>query len=148
VSPSLVAKRTGIPVFTANTSGMGAGIQSVVIPIGNNFPETKLAAINALKTNFRLQIRLISIISSKDDSTIVPASLLNAYRILRNKPSNFVNYEILYGKNRIKTILSYCAHVNADLLIVNAETETNTGWLKTPISEMLPVNWRTQILAV
>jgi nucleotide-binding universal stress UspA family protein len=148
VDPSRVAQKAGIPVLTANTSGMGESIRSIVVPIVNNFPEAKLAAINALKSKFRFQIRLIAFHSSQDDAEIVPSSLLNAYRILKSKPYNRVTYEILYGKYRIKSIISYCTRVNADLLIVNAETETKTGWLKTPISEMLPVNSRTQILAV
>lgn len=148
VDPSRVAQKAGIPVFTANANGMHESIRSIVVPIGNNFPEAKLAAINALKSKFSFQIRLLAFQSSQDNSEIVPSSLLNAYRILKSKPYNRVTYEILYGKNRIKSIISYCTRVNADLLIVNAETETKTGWLKTPISEMLPVNSRTQILAV
>ena len=148
IVPANIASKTGIAVLTVKPGSMDGAIRTVVVPIGEGFPYNKVAAINELKRRFRFQIRLITFQSSQDGTLIVPGSLLNAYRILKNSPDSQVSYEVIYGNNRTKSILAYCTKVNADLLIVNPETEMKIGWLNKQISDVLPVHSKTQILAV
>lgn len=148
VVPATIAKRSGIAVLTVKPGAINDGIRTVVVPVGDTFPYNKLAAINALKRRFRFQTRLVTFRSNQDGAVIVPGSLLNAYRILKNNPDSQVSYEVLYGSNRGKAILAYCARVNADLLIVNPETEMKIGWMNKQIPDVLPVHSKTQILAI
>ena len=96
----------------------------------------------------RFRHRLVTFRSNQEGAVIVPGSVLNAYRILKNNPDSQVSYEVLYGNNQAKAILEYCSRVNADLLIVNPETEMKIGWLNRQIPDVLPVHSKTQILAI
>lgn len=148
VVPATIAKKSGIAVLTVKPGAVNDAIRTVVVPVGEGFPYNKVAAINALKKRFRFQTRLVTFRSNQDGAVIVPGSVLNAYRILKNNPDSQVSYEVLYGNNRAKAILDYCNRVNADLLIVNPETEMKIGWLNRQIPDVLPVHSKTQILAI
>jgi nucleotide-binding universal stress UspA family protein len=148
VFPATIAKRSGIAVLTVRPGAINDSIRTVVVPVGDGFPYKKVAAINALKAKFRFQTRLVTFRTSHKDPVIVPVSLLNAYRILKNNPDTQVSYDILYGNNRAKAILAYCSKVNADLLILNPETEMKVGWMNKQIQDVMPTHSKTQILAV
>lgn len=148
VVPATIAKKSGVAVLTVKPGSVNDAIRTVVVPVGEGFPYNKVAAINALKKRFRFQTRLVTFRSTQDGAVIVPGSVLNAYRILKNNPDSQVSYEVLYGTNRAKTILDYCNRVNADLLILNPETEMKIGWLNRQIPDVLPVHSKTQILAI
>ncbi len=148
VVPATIAKKSGIAVLTVKPGADNDAIRTVVVPVGEGFPYNKVAAINALKKRFRFQTRLVTFRSNQEGAVIVPGSVLNAYRILKNNPDSQVSYEVLYGNNQAKAILEYCARVNADLLIVNPETEMKIGWLNRQIPDVLPVHSKTQVLAI
>lgn len=148
VVPGKVAKKTGIPVLTVKPGANNRQIKTVVIPIGKQFPERKIAIIHTLRKKFRIRICLVTHLHTEDDPQFLPASLLNAYRFFKTDASNNVDFEVLKGKNKARSILKYCEKVNADLLIVNPESETRIGWLNKHISDVLPVQSKTQILAI
>jgi nucleotide-binding universal stress UspA family protein len=148
VVPATIAKKSGIAVLTVKPGAVNDPIRTVVVPVGDGFPYNKVAAVNALKKRFRFQTRLVTFRSNQDGAVIVPGSVLNAYRVLKNNPESQVSYEVLHGNNRAKAILDYCARVNADLLIVNPDTEMKIGWLNRQIPDVLPVHSKTQILAI
>lgn len=148
VVPVRIAKKSGITVLTAKPGAINNSIKTVVLPIGDIFPESKVAVINALRKRFRIHIRLVTFLPGHDDLKVIPASLLNTYRMLKNNPSTNVSYDILHGNNKARSILSYCDKVSADLLIVNPGPETKIGWLNKQMSDVLPIYSKTQILAV
>jgi nucleotide-binding universal stress UspA family protein len=148
VVPVRVAKKTGMAVLTVKPGAINHQIKTVVIPISNKIPERKIATIDALRKKFRIHICLVTFLDNGDDPEILPSSLLNAYRYLKTGSMSNVDFEVLKGNNRAKSILNYCKKVNADLLIVNPESETRIGWLNKHISDVLPVQSKTQILAV
>lgn len=148
VVPSRISLKTGITVLTAKPGSMHNAIRTIVVPIGDNFPSSKLSVIKAIRSRFAVHIRLVTFLSAKDDGKVIPASLLNAYRLLRNNAANNVSYEILKGRNKAKAVLRYCNKVHADMVILNPQTETKVGWLNKQMVDLLPANSKTQVLAV
>lgn len=148
VVPAKVAKKTGIPVLVVKPGAINQQVKTVVIPVGKRFPERKIAVIHSLRKKFRIRICLVTFLQAGDDPEFLPASLLNAYRSFKTDASSNVNFEVLRGKNKAKSILRYCEKVNADLLIVNPGSETRIGWLNKHIFDVLPVQSKTQILAI
>lgn len=146
VFPARVAKKTGITVLTVKPGAKDHAIKTVVVPVGEKFPDSKVEVINVLRKKFPIHICLVTFFEG--DEKVIPLSLLNAYRRLKVIPSMNISYQVLTGRSKAKAILSYCEKVNADLLIVNADSETRVGWLNKHISDVLPVESKTQILAV
>lgn len=145
VVPSKIARKTGIAVFTVKPGAADHAIRTVVVPVGISFPEKKLAVISELRKAFNIHIRLVSFVRN---DRFLPAPLLDAYQFLKENPANNVGYKLLKGKNKGRAILRYCQRINADLLVVYPETETKIGWLNSHMSDALPVQSRTQILAI
>lgn len=148
VVPARIARRAGIAVLTVKPGALNNQIKTIVVTVDNQFPGTKLAIIDALKRKFRVHVRLVAFLGVQDNSAFLPHSLLSAYRYLKSNPVNLVSYDVLQTDNKPKAILNYCKKVNADVLIVNPESETRTGWMNRHISDMLPVDSKTQVLSV
>lgn len=146
VYPAKIAQKTGITVLTVKPGAKDHTIKTVVVPVGEQFPNNKVEVINALRKKFPINICLVTFFEG--DAKVIPASLLNAYRQLKAIPAMNITYQVLAGRSKMKAILSYCEKVNADLLIVNSATETRIGWLNQHISDVLPVGSKTQILAL
>ncbi|MEP7375402.1 MAG: universal stress protein [Chitinophagaceae bacterium] len=149
VVPSRLAAISGVPVLTAKPGSLHTEIKTVVIPVGVHFPGNKLDVLEALEKNASLKIRLVVFSGDKNDSSLSKQSLLNTFQTLKSKSANQVNYEILTGSNRAKALLVYCGQVGADVLIVNPGSETRVSvWINSHISDLLPADSRTQVLAV
>lgn len=148
VVPSRLAMKSESTVLTAKPGALNNAIKTIVVPISDNFPSSKFSIINAFTNRTPVHIKLVTFLTAQDDVKVIPASLLNAYRLLRNNASNHVSYEILYGQNKVRAVLRYCNKINADMVIVNPGTETKVGWLNKQMSDLLPTNSKTQILAV
>jgi nucleotide-binding universal stress UspA family protein len=148
VVPSWIALKTGSTVLTAKPGAMNNAIRTIVVPISDNFPSTKISVINTFRNRFPVNVRLVTFLTAQNDLKVIPGSLLNAYRLLRTNVSSNVSYEILYGHNKARAVLRYCNKINADMVIVNPGIETKVGWLNKQMSDLLPTNSKTQILAV
>ena len=148
VVSSRIAKKSDVTVLTVKPGAIDNSIRTVVIPVDDSFPASKLAVINSIQKKFRIHIKLVAFLTGEGNSPVLPASMLNAYRVLKTSPGAAVSYDVLYGANRARAILKYCKKVKADLLIVNPESETKIGWMNKHISDVLPVQSKTQILAV
>jgi hypothetical protein len=135
-------------VLTVKPGAINHPIKTVVIPVSKEFPERKIRIIHALRRKLRMHICLVTFPDTRDDQETLPASLLNAYRFFKADPLNDVDFAVLKGNNKAKAILEYCNKVNADLLIVDPGSETRIGWLNRHISDVLPIQSKTQILAI
>jgi hypothetical protein len=140
--------KTETTVLTAKPGALSNAIKTIVVPISDNFPSRKFSIINAFTSKAPVHIKLVTFLTAQDNVKVIPASLLNAYRLLRNNSSNNVSYEILHGHNKVRAVLRYCNKIHADMVIVNPGTETKVGWLNKQMSDLLPTNSKTQILAV
>lgn len=147
VVPSKLAQVSGIPVLTAKPGSLNQEIKTVVIPVGNHFPESKLEMFGALRNRWHPNIRLVTF--REEESNDSKQLLLYTFRAFKSKFANSINYEILEGGNKARALLKYCNKVGADVLIVYPGAETRTGtWPKSNISDMLPRESKTQILAI
>ena len=148
VVPNRLAKRTGISVLTVKPGALFTPLRTVVVPISSKNPESKTTVINELRKKFYLNIRLLLLVQKGDDREKLQVSLVNTCCRLQESSLDTIRYEILPAGKNNRDILRYCRQVDADLLIVHPETETKIGWLNKHISDEIPVNSRTQVLAV
>lgn len=149
VMPSRLAAASGIPVLTSKPGSLNYDIKTVVIPVDASFPASKLAILDALRKQTMLQIRLVVFTEDEHNPSISKQSLLNTFRTLKSQSANPVSYEILTGTNKARALLKYCGSVGADILIVHPGSETRVGfWTNSHISDLLPSNSKTQVLAV
>ena len=147
LEPGRIARNTHRPVLTVKPGSIDQTIKTVVVPIGNQFPDNKVAMVDALNKKFRMHVRLVAF-CTRGDLAPIPAALLNAYRVLKSKPLNNVSFDLLTGTNQPRSILKYCKAINADMVIVHPGSETRIGWFNKQISDLLPVKSKTQILAI
>lgn len=148
VIPSHIAKQTNISVLTVKPGSLSSPLRTVVVPIGTMFPEKKVEIINSLGNKYFIHIRLLILVRKGDDTSKLQTSLINIYRRLKNRSLDNISYDMLQTTNKGWDILNYCRKVDADLLIVHPESETRIGWFNKHISDELPTNSKTQILAV
>lgn len=148
VMPNRIARRTGIPVLTVKPGALSSSIRTVVVPMGVRFPERKVEVINSFGNKYYMHIRLLLLVEKGDDPGVLQSSLIKVFRLLKNRSFGNIRYEALQAGNKAWDILNYCRKVDADLLIVNPESETRIGWFNKHISDELPANSKTQILAV
>ena len=148
VVPSRLAKETGISVLTVKPGALSSTVKTVVVPMSSIYPEKKVNIINELKKKYYLNIRLLQLVEKDDDPDTLRASLVNTCRMLNDRSLDTISYDILNADRKNWNILNYCRKVDADLLIVNPGSETKIGWLNKHISDELPVNSKTQVLAV
>jgi len=144
-----IAAATGIPVLTAKPGSVNSTVKTVVIPVGPKFPRRKLEILDAWKNKPGFRIRLVSCLNHEKDDAYSKESLLNTFRLLKTNWPGPVEYDVIRGNNRAKALLNYCTKVNADMLIVYPGVETKTGGLlNRHISDLLPPNSKTQVLAI
>jgi nucleotide-binding universal stress UspA family protein len=148
VVSSRIASQTGTAVLTVKPGAMSNTFRTVVVPVGPKFPEKKISILNSLGDKFFIHVRLLILAEKDDNPSQLQTSLFSICRVLKNLSLNNFSYKILKSNTSGWDILNYCRKVNADLLIVHPESETRIGWLNKHISDELPVNSRTQILAV
>ncbi len=147
VVPSKLAASTGIPVLTVKPGALNNSIRTIVVPVGNRFPKRKLEVLEALRRKSRFHIRLVTF-ADNNTGAFYKEAFLDTYRMIKNNLTGEVDYEVLNGTNKARSLLRYCNKVGADILLVHPESETRIGWWNKHISDVLPVNSRTQVLAV
>lgn len=144
-----IAQQSGIPVLTVKPGGADNEMKSVVIPVGSAFPASKLAVVESLQCMSDIEIILVVFPYSDDAETFSKETLLSTFKTLKRQSAHPVRYIVLQGKNKARSLLTYCNEVGADMLIVNPGKETTIdNWMKSPISDFLPAGSRTSILAV
>ena len=147
--PSRLSTTSGIPVLTAKPGSMMSKTKTAVISITNQFPGTKLSVLEALHRKLSLQVYLVTFLKDGENPSFSKQMLLNAIKVLKGNHSIPVEYRILDGKNKAKSLLAFCTKVEADVLIVYPDTETLVkGWFNRHISDFLPANSKTQVFTV
>jgi hypothetical protein len=77
-----------------------------------------------------------------------PSALLQVYQWLKTSIHCPVEYAVLEGQNKAKSILDYAEKVNADILLIHPESESRIGWLNKQISDVLPPASKIQVLTL
>lgn len=148
VIPSKIVKQSGIPVLTVKPGSLHNRIKTVIVPITSDATTNKMEAIETICKRFRVKVYLVTFTSYKQPDEFYASVLLQMYQWLKTSVHCPVEYAVLRGKNKAKTLLNYAEKVNADILLVHPETETKIGWLNKHISDVLPAASKMQVLAV
>ena len=149
VIPSKLALCSRVPVLTAKPGSFHQEIKTIVVPVGNNFPEAKLEILSMLAMRSRPNIRLVIFDEKGLEQPRTKQLLLYTFRAFKSRFTNPIYYDTLEGGNKARSLLAYCNKIGADVLIVYPEIETKVdNWTNVNISDLLPAHSKTQILAV
>lgn len=149
VLPMRLAATTHIPVLTVKPGALHSKAKTVVVPVADDIPDIKIRALELLCKKTRMNIHLIAFASDRNGLPEVSASaLLKAYQWLKSKLHCPVEYAVIPGPNKAKSILQYAERNNADILLVYPKKETQLAWWNRHISDVLPAHSKMQVLAV
>ncbi len=149
VIPSQLSREIGAAVLTLKPGSIYNKVKTMIVPISNENAINKLEIIYAICKKFPVKIHLVTFMNSNEKEEGNHAStLLRLYQSLRSSLNCHVEYAILKSNNKVKAILNYAEKFNADILLVNPETETKIGWPNKHISDVLPAGSRIQVWAV
>ena len=147
--PAAIAEGTQIPVFTAKPGALHQKLRSVVVPITERIPDNKLKTLERLCAKGNVKIHLVTFVNDKNVPAEFSAStLLQVYQWLKAKLHCPVEYSVIHGANKAKALLDYAQKNSADLLLVNAKTETKVQWPNVHISDVLSPTSKVQVLSV
>lgn len=149
VAPDQLAETAGKPVLTVKPGAAQAQMKTIVVPVSKTVPYEKMNAIAALCHSLKLKVHLVTFVNGTSDPDDVSASsLLHVFQWLKNLMVCQIEYAVLKGNNRIRSVLNYAEEIDADLLLLYPGSEIRTGWLKRPIPDVLPASSKLQVLAV
>lgn len=149
VIPSKLALSSKVPVLTAKPGSFQQEIKTVVVPVGNNFPEAKLEILSVLAMRSRPNIRLVIFDENALEEPRAKQLLLYTFRAFKSRFTNSIYYDTLEGGNKARSLLTYCNKIGADVVIVYPGIETSVGrWYNINISDLLPAKSKTQVLAI
>jgi len=148
VVPSQVARKTGITVITVKPGSINNKMKTVVLPISSESVKHKMEVIADISRKYRIKVYLVIIMDRGTESeNLYSSTLLQLYQWL-NTIGCPVEYAVLSGHNKAKAILNYAERINADILLLEPETETRIGWPNKHISDVLPFESKLQVWAV
>jgi nucleotide-binding universal stress UspA family protein len=149
VIPVDVAEQTGNAVLTVKPGALHNKIRTLVMPVSHNVPSHKMDAIAALCKKFKLKIHLVTFMENNNSPSEFSAfSLLKVYQWLKDSMHCPVEYAVLHGYNKARALLDYSKKVDADILLVNTNSETKIGAFNRHISNVLPPASRMQVLTI
>jgi nucleotide-binding universal stress UspA family protein len=151
VISSNITAACGCPVLTAKPGSIEQGVSSIVMPVTELFPTRKMDLLSALNTRASLQVHLLYILNEDQLTNEQTASaLLLCMRFIRNRFNCSVQHQLIHSNNKAMAILRYAEKINADMLLVNLETETAIdNWIsKKDITDILRPASQLQVLRV
>jgi nucleotide-binding universal stress UspA family protein len=149
ILPSRIARNAGCAVLTVKQGALNQKIRTLVVPVTDKMAVHKMEAIRAICMHSRIRIHLVSFVNRGQTPEQQTAStLLLVYQRLRASVHCPVEYSVLHGSNKAKSILNYAEKVHADILLVHPQSESRIDWLNRHISDVLPCASRVQVLTV
>lgn len=151
VATSSLAEATGCPVLTIKPGSMRRTSGTVVMPISDFYPKRKIDVLAALSSRLTLNVHLLTILSSQQHPDDYSASvLLQSMRSIRSRLKCNVQHSLIHSNNRAMATLRYAEQHNADMLLVNPESETTIhNWMqRKDITDLLKPASGLQVLSV
>jgi nucleotide-binding universal stress UspA family protein len=149
VISSELSALTGIAVLTVKPGSLHNKIKTVVVPVTDGLTQNKIEVISALCKKYKMKVHLLTFINNDHGPEEFSAStLLQLYQWLKNSLHCSVEYAVLHGTNKVKSILAYAENIDADILLVHPKSETRIGWWNRHISDVLPSQSKVQVLTV
>lgn len=140
-----IAAKSNSPVLSIEPENNHDIIKSIVMPVEDFVHRGKIEMIAALSKKFRLRIHLITVRKLNDRPTSI--ALFKTYRLLAQELQCPLEYHVLHSNNTAIAALKYAVQINADILLVNAKTETKLVSLRdTQIGDVASDDSHLQIL--
>lgn len=146
-----IAEETGCAVLTVKPGSLRKGMGTVVMPVADFYPRRKIELLSSLSTRAPLNVHLLTILNMDQHPDDHSASvLLQSMRSIRNRFQCNVQHSVIHAANKAIAALRYAEKVNADMLLVNPETEaTITTWMnKKDITDVLKPASRLQVFSI
>lgn len=146
-----IAEVTDCPVLTVKPGSLNKKIETVVMPISNSFPNKKIDLLFTLNTSSILNIHLITILGNDQLPDNHSASaLLQSLKSIKNKIKCNVQHSIIHSNNKAVATLRYAEKVNADVLLLSTQSETNIpSWIsKREITDIVNPASQLQVISV
>lgn len=148
IVPRRIAAQTGVPVLTARPGALETQVRTIVVPITDTLPLSKMAALSLLCSRLHPTIHLVAFGSDAAVSTQSASALLQVYQWVRSHLHCPVEYAVLDEGSLSRSLLWYAGKVGADLLLVYPEQETKVDIWNRHISDVLPPESKVQVLAL
>ncbi len=149
VVPGALAYETGAAVLTVKPGAMYNDIKTIVVPVSGTVPQHQLETLSVLVGKFKVKVHLVTYVEEGGwPAEEAASSLLKVYQWLQQSLNCPVQYSVLKGNNKAKALLQYAEKIDADMVLVDPSSETQTGWLNTHLSDLLPADSKMQVLSV
>ena len=146
-----LAEITDCPVLTVKPGSLNKKIETVVMPVCNSFPNKKMDILFTLNSKAILNVHLITILDKDQTPDNHSASaLLQSIKSIRNKIKCNVQHCTIHSNNKAVATLRYAEKVNADILLVSTQTETNIpAWIsKKEITDIVKPASQLQVMSI
>jgi nucleotide-binding universal stress UspA family protein len=149
VTSGLIVRHTGIAVMTVKPGSSDNKIRKVIVPVSPKPAHDKMDLIESISKKFKMRLYLVAIVDKRKESAdFYASSLLQVYNWVKTTIGCPVEYAVLQGRNRARTILTYATRINADILLVYPETESKISWMNNEITDVLPPSTKVEIFTV
>jgi len=149
ISPSVVKRRTSSAVLTVKIGSLNTKIKNIIVPVNEAISVSKMNAIHSLCRKRAVKIFLVSFVNGANAPEKFSAlTLLEVQQWIRTNLHCEVEYAVLHGHDKTKSILRFSEKQKADILLLNSRTETRIGWLNRHISDVIPASSKVQLLTV
>ena len=149
ITSSELSQLTGIAVLTVKPGSLHNKIKTVVVPVTDHLTQNKIEVVSALCKRYKMKVYLVTFVNDNHvPEEFSASSLLQVYQWLKNTLHCSVEYAVLHGSNKARSILNYAEKINADILLVHPKSETRIGWWNRQISDVLPSQSKVQVLTV
>jgi nucleotide-binding universal stress UspA family protein len=149
VYPSSISKRTSCAVLTVKPGSLRHKTRTVVMPISDFIPTNKLEIIEALSKRVKVKIHLVTVLSDSNNNRFSSFVLQETMKLLTHQYQCAVEFKVLHGNNRARTILRYADEAGADMMLLNPGTETSvTSFPGVSVTDLLAPASKMQVLTV
>jgi hypothetical protein len=135
-------------VLTVRPGALHQRIKTVVVPVCEASPQTKMQALAALCSRIRPVIHLVAFSRHAALSQAATSTLLQLFTWVKDALHCPVEYTLIQGKHPAKQLVAYTQKTGADVLLAYPEIETKLHLGNRHIQDVLPAHSKVQVLTV
>jgi nucleotide-binding universal stress UspA family protein len=150
IFPGRIAKKTNSPVLTIQQGSTGVGIKNIVLPVTHKVPFRKLEMAVSLAKKFNANIHLMTFPDFVPGQDNMEKAFIDSYYNIKKNTSLNIRHGALKGQDIARAILTYSESINADIILVNPQSESNVHLItgNRHISDLLPKDSSIQVLDI
>lgn len=147
INPDNVAQRTSIPVITVPLNRQLKNFGAIVIPVTDFLPIKKLIYGIYLSNQYNTTIKLLGIENKKTEMNL-QHYLSKAYYLVKDNCNVPVEFKIILSNNVVTAVNEFANHNQADLIIMNPETQTKMHGFFSKLTSMLQKHSALPLLTI